>query len=87
MIIYSQKSISKWSFWRTKSKFFYCIASGLFYAACCFVGSLLIKFFIFKDADFLENSLGVASGAFMSVAGWYENERRYKNFLSRKSKG
>lgn len=84
MIIYN-KNIQKWAFWRKKSKFTFCIASGLFYAILVFVGNIVFRYFFGNSENIIENSLSVAIGgfiavSFLSIALWFENERRYKKW-------
>lgn len=85
MIILSKKSIHRWSYWRTKSKLFFCLSSGTLYAVLAFIVSLIVRVITGFDDSSLEASLGIAlgsflGGSFMSIALWYENERRYKRW-------
>lgn len=90
MIIYSKKNILKWSFWRNKSKLTFCLASGLFYTALMFVGNIIFRL-VFSlgesmlDQSVFEVSFYIAIGmflpaTFLSIALWYENERRFKEW-------
>jgi len=90
MIIFRKKNIHKWGFWRKKSKIVFCITSGLIYAIIMFSGSLLFNFLSGNTrGDAIESGLSMALGAFiavtfLSIAHWYENERRYKEWLKEK---
>ena len=92
MIIYRQKNIHKWLFWRKKSKLFYCFASGFLYGTVMFLGTFLLRFILGEEiAQVLDKTLGTAivgfiAGTFLSIAFWYENERRYKIWLIEESK-
>ncbi|HRZ98385.1 MAG TPA: hypothetical protein P5084_12585 [Paludibacter sp.] len=89
MIVFGQKSIHHWEFWRQKSKLFFCIASGLFYTLCTFLMNLVIRSILGHRDDLMETSFLISigaffAGAFFSIALWYENERRYKKWKSEK---
>ena len=89
MIVFGQKTIHHWEFWRRKSKLFFCFASGLFYTLCMFLMNLLIRPMLGQGDQLLESSLLVSfcsfiPVAFLSIALWYENERRYKKWISEK---
>jgi len=89
MIIFGKKHIHKWNFWRKKSKIFFCITSGLIYAILMGSGSLLYDFLSGDTNGMVESGLSMAIGAFipvtfLSIAHWYENERRYKEWLKSK---
>lgn len=82
MIIYSKKNIQKWEYWQTKTKFVFCLVSGLVYTGFIFIGNLIIKPLFGHYDDLLLNSVFLSIGtfvpaSFMSIALWYENERRY----------
>ena len=82
MIIYGKKNIHKWKYWQTKSKFVFCLVSGLVYAGFMFIGNLIIKPLFGHFDEYILNSFIFASTAFfpasfLSIALWYENERRY----------
>jgi hypothetical protein len=82
MIIYGKKNIHKWKYWQTKSKIVFCLVSGLVYTGFVFVGNLIIKPLFGHSDELILNSAYIAIGtfipaAFLSIALWYENERRY----------
>ena len=84
MIIY-KKNIEKWKFWRKKSKLTFCLVSGFFYATLVFLGGIPIRLLLGKSDAIIENSFYGAIGAlipaiFLSIAIWYENEKRYKKW-------
>ena len=88
MIIFRKKNIYKWKFWRKKGKVLFCLASGLLYSIFMFLGSASVLFFTDKHEDIIERSLGIAlvaflAGSFLSIAHWFENERRYKEWLKK----
>ncbi len=83
MIIFSKKNIHRWKYWRSKSKFTFCLISGAFYTLLISAGHVLIKFLLGNTEELLASLLGIALGtfvsaSFLSIALWYENERRYK---------
>ena len=92
MIIYRQKNIKKWAFWRKKNMFVFCLASGFLYGTVMFLGTFLLRFILGEEiAQVLDKTLGTAivgfiAGTFLSIAFWYENERRYKIWLIEESK-
>ena len=92
MIVYGKKNIRKWSFWRKKNMLFYCFASGLLYGSFIFMGTFLTRLILGGEiADIIDKTLGAAivgfiGGTFLSIALWYENERRYKNWLKKEDK-
>ena len=54
-----------------------------------FSGSLLFNFLFDNTEGLIESGLSMALGAFiavtfLSIAHWYENERRYKEWLKEK---
>ncbi|MDD2997097.1 MAG: hypothetical protein PHP99_12935 [Paludibacter sp.] len=82
MIIYGKKNIHKWKYWQTKSKIVFCLVSGLVYTGFVFVGNLIIKPLFGHSDELILNSAYIAIGtfipaSFLSIALWYENERRY----------
>ena len=82
MIIYGKKNIHKWKYWQTKSKIVFCLVSGLVYAGFMFIGNLIIKPLFGHSDELILNSAYIAIGtfipaSFLSIALWYENERRY----------
>jgi len=86
MIILNKKNIHRWKFWRTKSKFIFCLTSGAIFASFIFLGSLFFRLLAGKTERIVESGLSVALGAFiatafLSIAHWYENERRYKEWM------
>lgn len=90
MIIFSKKNIHKWGFWRKKSKIFFCLTSGLIYGIFMFSASLLFNYLLGDMDEIIESGLSMALGAFiattfLSIAHWYENERRYKEWLKGKN--
>jgi hypothetical protein len=89
MIIYTKKNIHKWSSWRNKSKFLFCLTSGFLYSSFSFIALLLTKWiFDWTRGGIVESSAAIAIGAFpmvtfLSIALWYENERRYQEWLKK----
>ncbi|MEE4198811.1 MAG: hypothetical protein V2I54_14320 [Bacteroidales bacterium] len=86
MIILNKKNIHRWEFWRTKSKFIYCLASGFIFASFMFLGSLFFRLLTGKTENMISSGFSVALGAFivvafLSIAHWYENERRYQEWM------
>jgi len=86
MIVFGKKTIHFWKFWRTKSKLFFCLTSGAVYSVFSLVVTVIIKAIMGKSETIIETSLCVALGAFiagtfMSIALWYENERRFRLWL------
>jgi drug/metabolite transporter (DMT)-like permease len=86
MIIFGKKTIHYWKFWRTKSKLLFCLTSGIVYSVFSFVFTVITKEIIGKSENIIETSLYVALGAFvaasfMSIALWYENEKRFKLWI------
>lgn len=84
MIIFSQKSIHRWSYWRTKSKLFFCFSSGALYAILSFSFRMLLEIITGFDENSLDVCMGIALGSFigssfLSIAFWYENERRFRH--------
>ncbi|MBE9467856.1 MAG: hypothetical protein IMY72_05975 [Bacteroidetes bacterium] len=92
MILYRLKNIQKWSFWRKKNKFVFCLASGLLYGTVMFLGAFVFRLILGDGiAQIIDKTLGVVigsfiAGTFLSIALWYENERRYKKWLKEESK-
>ena len=83
MIIFSEKRIHYWSKWRTKNKFLFCLTSGLLYSFFVFIGNVIIKTILGHYENLFEISFYLAlgsliAGSFLSIALWYENERRFK---------
>lgn len=86
MIIYSRKNIYRWKYWRAKRKFTFCVLSGALYTVIATSFSLLIKLIFNTTVELLSSLLGIALASFiamsfLSLALWYENERRYKQWL------
>lgn len=89
MIIYSKKNIHKWSRWQKRSKITFCLASGATYSLFMFTGLLLFKLIMGHTNNLWESLGSITLGAFiastfMSIALWYENERRFKEWKSSK---
>lgn len=85
MIILHKKNIHRWAYWREKSKILFCIASGLVYTSVSFLGALSSNLLAHRE-DAVQTSLTVALvvfvvSGFLSIALWYENERRYTECL------
>jgi len=88
MIIFSEKKIHYWSKWRTKNKFLFCLTSGLVYSFFVFVGNLIIKSVLGHNENLFETSFYISicsliPSSFLSIALWYENERRFKLWNSK----
>lgn len=63
--------------------------SGFVYSVFSFVVTIAVKAIIGKSENLVETSLYLASGSFiaasfMSIALWYENEKRYKKWIEKK---
>jgi len=91
LITYSKKNIHRWKFWRKKGKVAFCLASGLLYSIYMFIGSASVIFFTNKPENLIDRSGGIAlvgfiAGSFLSIAHWYENERRYKDWLKNQTR-
>lgn len=83
MIIFSKSHIRYWSKWRTKNKFLFCIASGAVYTLFVFIGNIIIRPILGHHEHLIGTSFFISicsfiPGAFLSIALWYENERRFK---------
>lgn len=83
MIIFSEKKIHYWSKWRTKNKFLFCLTSGFIYSLFVFILNLLIRPILGHSENIVETSFYISIGSFiavsfLSIALWYENERRFK---------
>lgn len=83
MIIFSEKKIHYWSKWRTKNKFLFCLTSGFIYSFLVFIGNLIIRPILGHYENLVETSFFVSlcsliPASFLSIALWYENERRFK---------
>ncbi len=89
MIIFTEKSIHKWVFWRKKGKFVFCLSSGFLFSIFYSIAILTTKWALGRE-DFIYSALQNAffmffPMSFLSIALWYENERRYKKYLGKKS--
>jgi len=90
ILIYSKKSIHKWKFWTSKSKILYCLVSGLSFTLIYFLSVLTFKLISGNTNNLIISSLNMSVGAFcastfLSIAHWYENERKYKEWLNNNS--
>jgi len=88
MIILNKKNIHRWRFWRNKSKLIFCLTSGVIYSSFMFLGSLFFRLLTGKTEKMVESGFSVALGAFiatafLSIAHWYETERRYKEWMNK----
>lgn len=83
MIIFSEKRIHYWSKWRTKNKLLFCLTSGFVYSFFVFILNLIIRPILGHSENIVETSFYISLGSiipasFLSIALWYENERRFK---------
>jgi len=83
MIIFSEKKIHYWSKWRTKNKFLFCLTSGFVYSFFIFILNLIIRPILGHTENLVEESFYISlcsliPASFLSIALWYENERRFK---------
>lgn len=83
MVVFGKKTIHYWNFWRTKNKLYFCLASGALYSVLMFIGNLMIRAILGLSENLLATSFYIAlgsfiAGSFLSLAVWYENERRFK---------
>lgn len=88
MIILNKKNIHRWKFWRTKSKFIFCLTSGAIFGSFMFIGSISFRLLAGKADRIIESGFSVALGAFiatvfLSIAHWCENDRRYKKWIDK----
>lgn len=89
MIIYHEKNIYKWDWWRKKSKFLYCISSGFVFATGVTVLTIGFKMFKQEGMDLTDSCLAVFGGSFVagalfSIILWYQNDDRYREYLRKK---
>lgn len=91
MIIYSERNIYKWAFWKAKPKVLFCISSGLIFATGVTILALLIKLCGHADINILKFSFPVFSGSFVSgalfsIILWYQNDDRFREWSRMKEK-
>ena len=91
MIIFSEKRIHYWSKWRTKNKLLFCLTSGFVYSFVSFILNLILRPILGHTESIFETSFYISLGSFiaasfLSIALWFENERRYKLWQAKKEK-
>ena len=91
MIIFSEKRIHYWSKWRTKNKLLFCLTSGFIYSFFAFILNLIVRPILGHTENIVETSFYISlcifiAASFLSIALWYENERRYKLWKAKEEK-
>ncbi|MBW6499681.1 MAG: hypothetical protein K0B09_14940 [Bacteroidales bacterium] len=89
MIIYSNNNIHKWAWWRKKSKFLFCVSSGLVFGTGVTLLTLILKLLREGGMDVTNSCLAVFGGSFVagalfSIILWYQNDDRYREYLRKK---
>jgi hypothetical protein len=88
MIIYNDQNIHKWAWWRNKSKFLFCITSGLVFAMGVTFLTLFFKLLRQGGMDITSSCLAVFGGSFVagalfSIILWHQNDDRYHEWQKR----
>ena len=91
MIIFSEKRIHYWSKCRTKNKLLFCLTSGFIYSFFAFILNLIVRPILGHTENIVETSFYISlcifiAASFLSIALWYENERRYKLWKAKEEK-
>jgi predicted membrane protein len=88
MIIFSDKNIYKWAWWKNKSKLLFCIASGLVFAMGVTVLTFILKMLKSGGMCVTNSCLAVfgvsfVAGALFSIIIWHLNDDRFNEWLKK----